>query len=79
MSSWCIPINLDKSVKTRKSMQALDAPSKIKKNLITNKVTATFLISLCTSIAYMSFPRLTDLSRIKQITQHWVWTFCLAS
>ncbi len=57
-------IILDKSVKTRKSMQALDAPSKIKKNLITNKVTATFLISLCTSIAYMSFPRLTDLSRI---------------
>ncbi len=59
------PFNLDKSVKTRKSMQALDAPSKIKKNLITNKVTATFLISLCTSIAYMSFPRLTDLSRFK--------------
>ncbi len=59
-------IILDKSVKTRKSMQALDAPSKIKKNLITNKVTATFLISLCTSIAYMSFPRLTDLSRIIQ-------------
>ncbi len=62
-------INLDKSVKTRKSMQALDAPSKIKKNLITNKVTATFLISLCTSIAYMSFPRLTDLSRINELTE----------
>ncbi len=53
-------LNLDKSVKTRKSMQALDAPSKIKKNLITNKVTATFLISLCTSIAYMSVPLTAD-------------------
>ncbi len=46
-------------------MQALDAPSKIKKGLITNKATATFMISLCTSIAYMSFPRVTDFSRIK--------------
>ena len=40
-------------------------PSKIKKYLITNKVTTNFLISLCTPISYAFFLRPTAVSRFK--------------
>jgi len=62
-------------------MQALGAPGKTEKALITRKVAETrscisactpslalttiFSVSPCTSISYMSFPRPTDVSRVK--------------
>ncbi len=45
--------------------QALAAPSKFKKVLITNKVTTDFLNSLCTAISCTAFSRPTAVSRIK--------------
>jgi putative IMPACT (imprinted ancient) family translation regulator len=41
---------LDSSVDSRKSAQALDAPGKLEKRLITNKVSTHFSNSLCTPI-----------------------------
>jgi len=57
-------LNLKKAVGSRKSTQALDAPSKFKNLLITNKVATQFLNSLRTSISCMSFPRPTAFSRL---------------
>jgi len=57
-------LNLEKSVETRNSAQALDSPSVMKKWLITNKVTTHFFITLFESITCTSFPRSTDLSRL---------------
>jgi len=45
-------------------MQALGAPGKTEKALITRKVTTIFSVSPCTPISYMSFPRPTDVSRM---------------
>jgi len=45
-------------------MQALGAPGKTEKALITRKVTTIFSVSSCTPISYMSFPRPTDVSRL---------------
>ncbi|VAW78152.1 hypothetical protein MNBD_GAMMA13-1967 [hydrothermal vent metagenome] len=59
-------LNLEKSVGSRKSTQALGAPGKPEKLLITNKVTTNFSDSPCTPISCMSFSRPTDLSRLKR-------------
>jgi len=58
-------LNLETSVGSRKSAQALGAPSKAEKYLITNKVTTNFYASLCTPISYASFSRPTEVSRLK--------------
>ena len=57
--------NLETSVESRKSAQALGVPSKAEKCLITNKVTTNFYASLCTPISYVSFSRPTEVSRFK--------------
>ncbi len=49
---------------SRKSAQAIDAPRKCEKALITNKVTTSFSNFLCTPISYTSFSRPTAVSRI---------------
>jgi len=59
-------LNLENAVGSRKSTQALNAPSKFKNLLITNKVATQFLNSLCTSISCMSFPRPTTFPRLRQ-------------
>jgi hypothetical protein len=56
-------INLETSVGSQKSTQALDAPGKPEKALITNKVTSSFSDSPCTPITYTSFSRPTKVSR----------------
>ena len=56
----------ENAVGSRKSAQALNAPSKCQKMLFTNKVTTHFWHSLCTSIAYTSFSRPTAFSRLKK-------------
>jgi len=55
--------NLEKSVESQKSAQALDLPGYMKKTLITNKVNTLFFITPSKSIAYTSFLRPTDFSR----------------
>ena len=60
-------LNLEKSVGSQKSTQALNVPSKLKNLLITNKVITQFYNSLCTSISCMSFLRSTDFSRLKAL------------
>ena len=57
-------IILETAVGSQKSTQALGALTKIKKCLITNKVTTNFFISPCTPIPYASFLRPTAVSRI---------------
>ena len=57
--------NLESSAGSRKFMQALDAPGKTEKVLITNKVSTHFSVSPCTPISYMPFPRPTEDSRLK--------------
>ncbi|VAW77975.1 hypothetical protein MNBD_GAMMA13-96 [hydrothermal vent metagenome] len=64
MPFMTIPMILEKSVGSRKSTQAIGAPSKPEKLLITNKVTTNFSDSLCTLISYVSFSRPIDLSRM---------------
>jgi len=44
-------------------MQALGAPGKTEKPLITRKVTTIFSVSPYTPISYMSFSRPTEVSR----------------
>jgi len=61
-----LSFNLETAVGSQKSAQALGAPGKIKKCLITTKVTATFFISPCTPIAYTAFLRPTAVSRFKR-------------
>jgi len=58
------PIILETAVGSQKSAQALDAPGKIKKCLITTKVTTTFFISPCTPISYTAVLPPTAVSRI---------------
>jgi len=60
--------NLETAVGSQKSAQALGAPSKIKKCLITHKVTTNFLISPGTPIPYASFLRSTAVSRFNSPT-----------
>ncbi|HBS27841.1 MAG TPA: hypothetical protein DD827_12090, partial [Gammaproteobacteria bacterium] len=60
---------LEKSVGSQESAQAIDAPGEIQKSLITSKVTTSFSIPPCTPMAYTSFSRPTDLSRIIGIRQ----------
>ena len=60
------PINLETAVGSQKSAQPLDEPGKIKKCLITTKVTSTFFISPCTPIAYTAFLRPTAVSRFNR-------------
>jgi hypothetical protein len=55
---------LGTAVGSQKSTQALGAPRKIKKCLITQKVTTNFLISLCTPIPSASFSRPTAVFRL---------------
>ena len=57
-------IILKTAVGSRKSTQALGAPGKLEKSLITNKVTTCFSNSPCTPISYASFPRPTAVFRI---------------
>ncbi|VAW73108.1 hypothetical protein MNBD_GAMMA10-478, partial [hydrothermal vent metagenome] len=52
--------NLEKSVESRNSAQALDLYSYMKKVFITNEVTSHFFITLSKSITYTSFSRSTD-------------------
>ena len=54
-------------------MQALGAPGKTEKTLITRKVTTIFSVSPCTPISYMSFPRPTDVSRIISMQVGSLW------
>ena len=67
LSSLSIELNLEKSVDRTFIAQSLDAPSKFKNLLITNKVTAHFLNSLCTSRVYTLNALSTDLSRLKDL------------
>ncbi|MCP4287777.1 MAG: hypothetical protein GY792_25625 [Gammaproteobacteria bacterium] len=60
-------MNLKTAVGSRKSRQALGAPGKTEKLLITNKVITSFSISLCTPISYLSFSRSTAVSRMKDL------------
>ena len=53
-------------------MHPLGAPRKIKKVLITIKVTTNFKIFLCTPRDYMSFSRPTAVSRI--VVSHESWS-----
>ncbi len=55
---------LEMAVGSQKSAQALGAPGKIKKCLITTEVTTTFFISPCTPISYTAFLRPTAVSRM---------------
>ncbi len=57
-------MTLETAVGSRKSRQAIGAPSKTEKLLITNKVITSFSISLCTPISYLSFSRSTAVSRM---------------
>ena len=59
-----VSITLETAVGSQKSAQALGAPGKIKKCLITTKVTTTFFISPCTPISYTAFLRPTAVSRM---------------
>ena len=59
-------LNLKTAVGSPKSTQALGAPGKSEKPLITNKVTTSFSDSPCTPIAYASFSRPTAVSRLKK-------------
>jgi hypothetical protein len=54
---------LETVVGSQKSAQALGAPDKIQKCLITTEVTTTFCISPCTPTSYTSFLRPTAVSR----------------
>ncbi len=58
-------LNLETAVGSQKSTQALGAPSKIKKCLLTHKVTTNFLISAGTPKPSASFLRPTAVSRLK--------------
>ncbi len=58
------PLNLETAVGSQKSAQALGAPDKIQKCLITTEVTTTFCIAPCTPISYTSFLRPTAVSRL---------------
>jgi len=58
-------LNLEKSIGSPKSTQALNAPSKLKNLLIINKMTTQFFNSLCTSISRESFLRPIGFSRLK--------------
>ncbi len=60
-------LNLNSSVESRKSAQALGAPGKLINALFTNQVITAFLSFLCTPIAYTSFSRSTEESRLKLI------------
>jgi hypothetical protein len=61
-------LNLETAVGSQKSAQALGAPRKIIKCLITYKVTTKFFISPGPPIPYASFLRPTAVSRLNQIT-----------
>ena len=58
-------LNLKTAVGSRKSAQAIDAPGKSEKALITSKVTTSFSDSPCTPMAYTSFSRPTAVFRLK--------------
>jgi len=60
-------LNLETSVGSRKSTQALGAPGKTEKILITNKVTTNFSVSPCIPISYASFSRPTEVSRLNRV------------
>ena len=72
-------LNLESSAGSRKSTQALGAPGKTEKALITSKVATRFSVSPCTPISYVSFPRPTEDSRLndpyspKRSKQHVVY------
>jgi len=57
--------NLETAVGSQKSGQALGAPGKIKKRLITTEVTTIFFISPGTPISYTYILRPTAVSRFK--------------
>jgi hypothetical protein len=59
-------LNLETTVGSQKSAQALGAPGKIKKCLITTGVTTTFCISPGTPISYTAVLRPTIVSRLKE-------------
>ncbi len=60
-------LNLEKAVESRKSAQATDSSSYMKKVLITNKVTTHFFITLSKSVACTSFSHSTAFSRLKPL------------
>ncbi len=62
-----ITLNLDTAVGSQKSVQALGAPGKTEKCLITTEETTTFFISPCTPISYTAFLRPTAVSRIMTV------------
>jgi len=64
LESNCWSVTLETAVGSRKSTQALDAPGKAGKYLITNKVTMNFPASPCTPISYIPFSRPTAVSRV---------------
>ena len=64
-------LNLETAVGSQKSAQALDAPGKIKKCLITSEVTTTFFISSCTPISYTTFLRPTAVSDMYWPVNYW--------
>ena len=60
-----IGLNLETSVDSRKSAQALDALRKPERTLITQWVTTIFSDSLSTPISCTAFSRSTEISRLK--------------
>ena len=73
-----IALNLETAVGSPKSPQALGAPRKTEKGLITPKVTTTFSVSRGTPISYGSFWRPTAVSRLNAGIQgsgllHFLW------
>jgi hypothetical protein len=68
ITTYIVPkrLNLETAVESRKYRQALGAPRKTEKLLITNKVTTNFSVSLCTPVSYLSFSHLTAVSRLKR-------------
>ncbi len=67
---YAVCFNLENAVGSRKSTQAIGAPSKTEKLLITSKVTTNFSVSLCTPLSYASFSRPTALSRFNHDSTH---------
>ena len=62
-------LNLETAIGSQKSAQALGAPDKIQKCLITTEVTTTFCISSCTPISYTAFLRPTAVSRFNRLSE----------
>ena len=76
-SIFDIWFNLETAVGSQKSAQALGAPGKINKCLITTEVTTNVFISPCTPISYTCVLRPTAVSRFKSLIC-WILTWLVS-